>query len=72
MTIGEIQGMSKSDIQKLYKELPEPYYPVSINTDRDSLETILNDFNNRKPIVEERTAIQNDLVAIAKLGKTGE
>jgi len=72
MTIGEIQRMSGSDIQNLYEKLPEPYYPTSINTDPDSLETILSDFSNRKPSTEERTAIQNDLAAIAKLGQTSK
>jgi len=72
MTIGEIKRMSENDIQNLYKTLPEPFYPVSINTDPDSLETILNDFRSRKPTEEERTAIQNDLIAIAKLGQAIE
>lgn len=72
MTIGEIQRLSGSDIKNLYEELPEPFYPIPINTDPDSLETILNDFNNRKPTEEERVAIQNDLVALAKLGQAIE
>jgi len=70
MTIGEIKRMSGSDIQNLYARLPDPYYPVSINSDPDSLETILDDFNKRKPTAEEYAAIQNDLAVLAKLGKT--
>jgi len=69
MTIGKIKRMSGNDINNLYKKLPEPHYSIPINTDRDSLETILDDFNKRKPTTKEHTAIQNDLVALAKKGK---
>ena len=69
MTIGEAQRMKSNDIQKLYECLPEPYYPMSINTDPDPMEKILRDFIARKPSEKERKTLQEDFTALAKLGR---
>ena len=68
MTIGQIQSMSKEDIRKHYKELPEPYYPTHINSDADPLHTILESFNSRAISDSENEALQKSLLKTAKLG----
>jgi hypothetical protein len=61
MNFAELGKMSDQDALKLFNSIPAPPYSESINTDPDSLETILHDFKTMKISHEGRVALRDDL-----------
>jgi len=61
MNFAELGKMSDQDALKLFNSIPSPSYSESINTDPQSMETILHDFSIRKTSNEEREALRDDL-----------
>jgi hypothetical protein len=61
MNLADLDKMSDQDALKLFNSIPNPPYSESINTDPNSLETIINDFGKMEISSGERAALRDDL-----------
>jgi len=61
MNFLELGKMSDKDALDVFKSIPYPSCAESINTDPQSMESILRDFSMRKISNEDREALRIDL-----------
>jgi hypothetical protein len=61
MNLAELGKMSDQDALKLFNSIPSPPYSEPVNTELNSLETILSDFKKMKISHEGRVALRDYL-----------
>lgn len=61
MNFAELRRLSDQDVSSLFNSIPSPSCSESINTDPQSMESILHDFNAREIPHGDREALRNDL-----------
>ena len=62
MTIAELKRMSDAELKTLLKSGSEPSYPKAINTEAESLDQIIRDFDEREISQTDREVLREDLI----------